>query len=134
MEKINQQINILTEENPEKGLCPICGSTQTKDTICQECHEVITRTIEHLDKVDHSRLKKSRKRKFWKLKGVERKCDICGFSGGGPHRAVHPFKPPDWDGELINLRPLCSTCLGVEASKRDKIFKIIDKFNSEYPQ
>ena len=68
-------------------------------------------------------LTKVQKRKLWELKG--RDCEECGLhlTTGGKYLAIHPFRPENWNGEIKNLRVLCSNCLGRAASERDKLKK-----------
>ena len=117
-----ESLNKYKNKEEKEGVCNICNSVVVHNGVfCKKCLDKISGAVK-FSHIDRSRLKKSEKRKLWKERG--RICEKCGFSGGGRTIAVHPFKPAEWNGELKNVKILCSQCLGEEASMRDKILKI----------
>lgn len=94
--------------------------------LCNDCHTTV-HEVAFVPPKEKPQLTKAAKRRVWEMKG--KTCEDCAmqFDTGGSHQAIHPFRPANWDGALENLKVLCTSCVGVEASKRDKILQLADK-------
>jgi hypothetical protein len=119
---------IVTDSPESMSQCSACGAIYKKQgsSLCSECTTLLEK-VRNMGELPsrENRLTKSQKRRLWQKKG--KKCQICGVEGvGGPQYAIHPFRPADWDGTLNTVQVLCATCLGNEASKRDKIFAMLE--------
>jgi uncharacterized CHY-type Zn-finger protein len=101
---------IYPEKPPEK---------ENGAVLCGKCHNTVHQVAQIDSKANReNRLTKAQKRKLWKTRGMV--CEICGRKDiGGRTVAIHPFRPADWNGQLSEVRILCATCLGQEASKRN---------------
>lgn len=64
--------------------------------LCSGCYDLV-HEVSEMPKREKIKLKKSFKKKLWKLKG--RSCQRCGLvlQTGGGTLAIHPFQPAGWD-------------------------------------
>ncbi len=124
-----ERINVEKENNKNK--CEVCGKSSEKN-ICIECQKTILKVSKTEANQRRPKLSKVVKKKFWKIKGNEKKCENCGLElkTGGSKIAIHPFRKADWNGTVEDLKALCPLCLGKEAQKRDKIFKLAKALNN----